>query len=63
MDKGKTRKTVAHLEEDIRGYKKQIRALKKEIREDQGLKRSLKGTKNGKEKSCTCKTHKRASKK
>lgn len=49
------KKTLEHLKEDIAGYKAQIRALKKEIREDRELSSALKGKKDGKEKSIKAK--------
>lgn len=39
-----------HLDEDIKGYKKERKFLKKEIAEDKALKRKLVGKKNGRKK-------------
>lgn len=36
-----------HLDEDIKGYKKERKFLKKEIQEDRQLKRKLLGKKSG----------------
>lgn len=43
--------TSKHLSEDMKGYKKERKYLKKEIKEDKALQKKIKGAKNGK-KSC-----------
>lgn len=42
MKKSVAKKAVAHLKEDINGYKKDRKHLKKEIKEDKELIKSIK---------------------
>lgn len=42
------KKAISHLKEDIKGYSKQRKHLKKEIKEDKQLVKTLKGKKRGK---------------
>ena len=50
--KSNNKKIKSHLNKDIKGYKKEIKYLKKEVREDEELK---KGLKNGTKKKLCCK--------
>lgn len=51
MHKKVANKAVKHLKEDISGYRKERKTLSKEIGEDKELIRSIKGSKNNKEKT------------
>lgn len=52
--------TFQHLAEDIKGYKKERKYLKKEIQEDKELQKKFKGVKNGSSKSYSSAKSKRA---
>jgi hypothetical protein len=45
-------RAAKHLDEDIKGYQKQRKHLKKEIQEDKELKKKLKVSTNGKKACC-----------